>query len=46
MKNYLITVNGNEYEVEVEELSNGQREEKTINRPLFEMNIFAKLPIS
>lgn len=36
MKKYLITVNGNEYEVEVEELSNGQREEKTINRPVVE----------
>ena len=36
MKKYLISVNGNEYEVEVEELSNGQREEKTIATPVVE----------
>jgi hypothetical protein len=30
MKNYLIRVNGNEYEVEVEEISNNSGEKKSI----------------
>lgn len=33
MKKYLITVNGNEYEVEVEELSNGVKEERVVSQP-------------
>jgi len=33
MKNYLITVNGKQYEVEVEEISNGVSEERVVSQP-------------
>lgn len=33
MKNYLITVNGNQYEVEVEEVSNGATQERVVSQP-------------
>lgn len=33
MKNYLITVNGKQYEVEVEEVSNGVSQERVVSQP-------------
>lgn len=44
MKNYLISVNGNEYEVEVEELSNGVKEEEKVSQPSSQPKPVAKAP--